>query len=239
MEIMEAKSGVEKKYILMKDYSIVKTALLDQQLLPLFFHQDLSVSKEVLKSLYRAGVRITEYANRGKEAFENYQELLKLRDAEMPDLLLGVGTVKDLATAQKFLGAGADFLISPNTDLDLIRFCAVHGVFHTPGCMTPTEIAAAEGAGAQFIKLFPGNLLGPAFVSSVKDIFPSLHFMPTGGVDPDKESISLWFKSGVAAVGMGSKLISRKSMDQADFAGIEQSTKNVLSIIHQIVKNAF
>lgn len=221
----------------MKDHSIVKSGLLNQGLLPLFFHQDLSVSKEVLKSLYRAGVRITEYTNRGKEAFDNYQQLLRLRDAEMPDLILGIGTVKDLGTGQKYLSAGADFMVSPNADFDLIRFSAVHGVLHIPGCMTPTEIAAAEGAGAQFIKLFPGNLLRPAFISSVKDIFPELHFMPTGGVDPDNTSISSWFNSGADAVGMGSKLISKKSMDQRDFSGIEQSTKNVLSIINQIRSN--
>ena len=221
----------------MKEYSLVKRNLLNQGLLPLYFHQDAKTSIEVLRSLYRAGVRITEYANRGPEAFENYKQLLKLRDAEMPDLQLGVGTIKDLKSAQKFLEAGADFLVSPNADQDVIRYSAVHGVFHIPGCMTPTEIATAEQAGSQFIKLFPGNLLGPGFISSVRDIFPGLHFMPTGGVDPERESISSWFRSGAEAVGMGSKLISKKLMDQGEYAKIEQSTQTVLTLIQQILKD--
>jgi 2-dehydro-3-deoxyphosphogluconate aldolase/(4S)-4-hydroxy-2-oxoglutarate aldolase len=100
--------------------------------------------------------------------------------------------------------------------------------------MTPTDIIAAENAGIKFIKLFPGNLLGPEFMSSIKEIFPKLVFMPTGGVDTTKESIEGWFKAGVSAVGMGSKLVSKKLMETHDYAAIEQSAAAVLSLIKSI-----
>ena len=223
----------------MKAYSLVKKNLLSQGLLPLFFHPDPAVSIEVLRALYRAGIRITEYTNRGSEAPENYSKLLRVRDHEMPDLILGVGTIKETRTALKYLDLGADFLVSPNTDLDLIQYASVHGIFHLPGCMTPSEIAAAGNAGATFIKLFPGNILGPGFIGSIRDIFPELQFMPTGGVDPNSESISSWFAAGAKAVGMGSKLISKKLMDQGEYQQIENNTKQVLQILKKIQSNDF
>ena len=102
--------------------------------------------------------------------------------------------------------------------------------------MTPSEIIAAENSGIKFIKLFPGNLLGPEFLSSIKEIFPKLFFMPTGGVDITRENIEGWFKAGVSAVGMGSKLISKKLMEAKDYGTIEKNTKEVLEIISSIKK---
>jgi 2-dehydro-3-deoxyphosphogluconate aldolase/(4S)-4-hydroxy-2-oxoglutarate aldolase len=100
--------------------------------------------------------------------------------------------------------------------------------------MTPTEIIAAENAGIKFIKLFPGDMLGPKFLTTIKDIFPKLLFMPTGGVDTTKENIEGWFNAGVSAVGMGSKLISKKLMEQKDYLTIEKMTKEVIATIHAI-----
>ncbi len=100
--------------------------------------------------------------------------------------------------------------------------------------MTPTEIIAAENSGIKFIKLFPGNMLGPEYLASIKDIFPQLSFMPTGGVDTTKENIAGWFKAGVCAVGMGSKLISKKLMEQKDYDSITSSTKEVIEIIQKV-----
>jgi 2-dehydro-3-deoxyphosphogluconate aldolase/(4S)-4-hydroxy-2-oxoglutarate aldolase len=102
--------------------------------------------------------------------------------------------------------------------------------------MTPSEIIAAENAGVKFIKLFPGNILGIEFLSSIKEIFPKLLFMPTGGVDTSRESIEGWYKAGVCAVGMGSKLISKKLMESKDYSTIESSTREVLALIQSIKK---
>jgi 2-dehydro-3-deoxyphosphogluconate aldolase/(4S)-4-hydroxy-2-oxoglutarate aldolase len=102
--------------------------------------------------------------------------------------------------------------------------------------MTPSEIIAAENSGVKFIKLFPGNMLGPDYLSSIKDIFPKLLFMPTGGVDTTRENIEGWYKAGVCAVGMGSKLISKKLMEQKDYSTIEKETKSVLELLASIKK---
>ena len=107
-------------------------------------------------------------------------------------------------------------------------------MLYAPGCMTPTEIIEAENTGVTFIKLFPGNMLGPDFLSGIKDIFPNLLFMPTGGVDTTHENISAWYKAGVCAVGMGSKLISKKLMEQKDYAAIEKLTVETLAIIKAV-----
>jgi len=152
----------------------------------------------------------------------------------MPGLLLGVGTIKTLQQAESYVNMGADFLVSPGLVHEVVDFANNRNIFYAPGCMTPSEIITAENKEITFIKLFPGNLLGPEFVSSIKEIFPKLLFMPTGGVDTTKENLEAWFKSGVCAVGMGSKLISKKLMEQKDYAKIEEMTKQVLELIQKI-----
>jgi 2-dehydro-3-deoxyphosphogluconate aldolase/(4S)-4-hydroxy-2-oxoglutarate aldolase len=154
----------------------------------------------------------------------------------MPGLMLGVGTIKNLAEAENYIAAGADFMVSPGFIKEVADYAVGKDIFYAPGCMTPGEIIAAENCGIKFIKLFPGNLLGPEFLSSIKEIFPKLLFMPTGGVDITKENIEGWFKAGVCAVGMGSKLISKKLMEAKDYAAIEKATKEVLEIIGSIKK---
>ncbi|MEP7323718.1 MAG: bifunctional 4-hydroxy-2-oxoglutarate aldolase/2-dehydro-3-deoxy-phosphogluconate aldolase, partial [Saprospiraceae bacterium] len=181
-----------------------------------------------------AGVKAVEYTNRGEAAFNNFKKLVEVRNAEMSDMLLGIGTIKTLDQAKDYVAAHADFLVSPGFVTEVASFAAEHGIFYAPGCMTPTEIIAAENAGVGFIKLFPGNLLGPEFVSTVKDVFPKLLFMPTGGVDSTKENIETWFKAGVCAVGMGSKLISKKLMESKDYATIEAETIKVLRLLQEI-----
>jgi 2-dehydro-3-deoxyphosphogluconate aldolase/(4S)-4-hydroxy-2-oxoglutarate aldolase len=119
---------------------------------------------------------------------------------------------------------------------EVAAFANKKDLFYAPGCMTPSEIIAAENSGIQFIKLFPGNILGPEFLGSIKEIFPKLLFMPTGGVDTSKENIEGWFRAGVCAVGMGSKLISKKLMEQKDYATIEKLTREVLELIASIRK---
>jgi 2-dehydro-3-deoxyphosphogluconate aldolase/(4S)-4-hydroxy-2-oxoglutarate aldolase len=209
-------------------------SIVEQGMLPLYFNASEEISIGVLRAIYKAGVKAVEYTNRGEAAFKNFKKLIEVRNAEMPGLLLGIGTIKSLETAKDYIAAGADFLVSPGFVKEVAEFAVANDIFYAPGCMTPTEIIAAENAGVKFIKLFPGNMLGPEFLSGIKDIFPNLLFMPTGGVDTTKENIEGWFKAGVCAVGMGSKLISKKLMEQADYATIEKTTKEVFEIIHSV-----
>lgn len=214
----------------------VSDAIVKQGMLPLYFNADETISIETLRALYSAGITALEYTNRGDAALANFKKMVAVRNADMPGLLLGVGTIKNLQQAEDYMQAGADFLVSPGFVKEVADYAVSKDIFYAPGCMTPSEIIAAENAGIKFIKLFPGNMLGPEFLSGIKDIFPKLLFMPTGGVDTTKENIEGWFNAGVCAVGMGSKLISKKLMEAKDYDTIETSTKEVLSLI-QTIKN--
>ena len=138
----------------------------------------------------------------------------KVCNEELQGMYLGIGTIKNAEMAQTFIDAGADYLICPGLIEEVAEVADKINMLWVPGCMTPSEIIRAENMGAKMIKLFPGNILGPAFMSSIKELFPQLAFMPTGGVDLDKENIAGWFKAGVCAVGMGSKLVSKSLLEQ-------------------------
>jgi len=212
----------------------ITDAIIAQGILPLYFNADESISVEVLRAIYRAGIKAVEYTNRGDEALNNFIRMTVVRNAEMPGLLLGVGTIKNLKDAKNYMAAGADFLVSPGFVKEVADYAVGKDIFYAPGCMTPSEIIAAENAGIKFIKLFPGNMMGTEFLTTIKDIFPKLLFMPTGGVDTTRENIEGWFKAGVCAVGMGSKLISKKLMEARDYATIEAETKKVLELIQTV-----
>ena len=212
----------------------VSDAIIAQGMLPLYFNADQEVTIEILRALYRAGIKAIEYTSRGEAALSNFTKMVEIRNAEMPDLLLGIGTIKNLQQAQEYFEVGANFFISPGFVPEVASFLKSKEVLYSPGCMTPTEIIAAENAGVKFIKLFPGNMLGPDFLSGIKDIFPKLLFMPTGGVDTTRANIEGWFKAGVSAVGMGSKLISKQLMADKEYATIESETKAVLNLIQSI-----
>lgn len=208
-----------------------------QGMLPLYFYEDETVTLEVLKALYRAGIRLVEYTNRGEAALRNFSAMRALCETDLKGMYLGAGTIKNAEQAKLFIDAGADFIISPGFVPQVAGVADERGLLWVPGCMTASEIIAAENAGASFIKLFPGHLLKPEFMMAIRDLFPGLLFMPTGGVDASYENIHAWFKAGVAAVGMGSKLISKELLSAKDYAGIEALTKEVISTIYT-VKNA-
>jgi 2-dehydro-3-deoxyphosphogluconate aldolase/(4S)-4-hydroxy-2-oxoglutarate aldolase len=206
----------------------------EQGVLPLFFYKDTDVSIELLKALYSAGIRAVEYTNRGEAALKNFTAMRKVCDAELKGMYLGVGTIKNAKAAQDFIDAGADYMISPGLVEDAIKVADAHNMLWVPGCMTPTEIIRAEQLGAKMVKLFPGNILGPSFLSAIKEIFPGLLFMPTGGVEAEKENLTGWFKAGVCAVGMGSKLITKAALENRDYEGIKANTLKSLQLIKDV-----
>ena len=206
----------------------------EQGILPLYFYKDLEVSIEVLRALYKAGIRMVEYTNRGEAALQNFKKMREVRDTEMKDMYLGIGTIKNSYAAETYIEAGADFIICPGLVEEVATVADKNKMLWVPGCMTPSEIIRAENMGAKMIKLFPGNILGPEFMSAIKALFPNLLFMPTGGVDLDKENIAGWFKAGVCAVGMGSKLISKQLLEEKNYAKIEELTKEAMSIVKSL-----
>ena len=211
--------------------TVIINAVISKGILPLYFHPDQETSAGVLRALYNQGIRVVEYTNRGPESLLNFKKLRSICDNELQGMKLGIGTIKDAASAGKFVDAGADFIISPGLPEDVFDVAYSNKILWIPGCMTATEIIKAEQFGLSLIKLFPGSLLGPSYLLAMREIFPGLLFMPTGGVDLQKENLEAWFKAGASAVGMGSKLISKKFMDDKNFAAIEDLCKKAADLI--------
>ncbi|WP_299987505.1 bifunctional 4-hydroxy-2-oxoglutarate aldolase/2-dehydro-3-deoxy-phosphogluconate aldolase [uncultured Pontibacter sp.] len=209
-------------------------AILDQGLLPLFFYENPEVSLEVVKTLYQAGIRTLEYTNRGPAALENFKYLKQELGQVYPDLHLGIGTIKTTAEAQAFIEAGADYIVCPIVNPAVGDLTHEAGLLWIPGCFTPTEIHTAQQHQAALIKIFPANVLGPGYVSSIKELFAGQLFMPTGGVEIDRENISTWFKSGVCAVGMGSKMISKDILENRDYTKLDELTRKAIEIVKAV-----
>lgn len=208
----------------------------EQGAIPLFYHEDMEVCINVTQALYDGGIRIVEFTNRGENALDNFRELVKLRDAKWPGMLLAIGTIKTLKDAKAALKCNPDIVISPGIIEEVGEKLNEEGVLWIPGCMTPTEIMKAESCGAGFVKLFPGNLLTPSYVTAIKELFPAVEFMPTGGVDLNRESIQSWFSAGVSAVGLGSKVISKELLEKRDYETIRNRAAEAMAIILSINK---
>jgi len=215
----------------MKTKQEVLDSIVAQGMLPLFFYKDAEVSVEITRTLYKAGVRVFEYTNRGEAALENFKQLKEVQQNEMPDLHLGIGTIKSVHEADAFINAGADFLVSPIVNPEVAKMAHDRNMLWIPGCMTPTEIYTAQCNDAALIKLFPANILGPAFLSSIKELFRDQLFMPTGGVELEAGNISTWFKAGVCAVGMGSKLISKQVLEEKLYDQLYTDTQTAIQLV--------
>ncbi|WP_409416536.1 bifunctional 4-hydroxy-2-oxoglutarate aldolase/2-dehydro-3-deoxy-phosphogluconate aldolase [Flavobacterium sp. PS2] len=200
-------------------------------LLPLYYHESKDLSISILKALYQSGIRIVEYTNRGKNALTNFEALRTIASQEMPDLLLGIGTIKTAEAAKEFIDLGADFIVSPIVSAEVAKIVLEHNLAWIPGCLTPTEIHQAQVYGARLVKIFPGNLVGASYVQSIKDIFPDLLFMPTGGVEPEEQNLKSWFDAGVSAVGMGSKLLKTSAIEENNFDALSDYITKVTILI--------
>ncbi|MEO6230733.1 MAG: bifunctional 4-hydroxy-2-oxoglutarate aldolase/2-dehydro-3-deoxy-phosphogluconate aldolase [Ferruginibacter sp.] len=211
--------------------------IIEQGMLPLYFHTDAAASIKILQALYNAGARVIEYTNRGEKAIGNFLQIRKFADKELPDLQLGVGTIRNKIEATEFINEGANFIVCPGVIEDVAVLAHKNDMLWIPGCLTATEIIQADDLGADLIKLFPGSLLGPSYLSAMKEVFPDLLFMPTGGVDTTEENLQSWFSSGASAVGMGSKLVSKNLVDSKDYTALELITRQTLETVRKIKSN--
>src|SRR5690606_39064976 len=188
-------------------------------------YTDVQESIDIVKTLYASGIRVFEFTNRGEEAKKVFKALINARNEEMPELQLGIGTIKTNAEAEKFISLGADFIVAPIVTPSVGDLAHSHDLLWIPGGMTPTDIALAQQNKAGVIKLFPANVLGPGFVSAIKEPCKGQLFIPTGGVDIEIENIRSWLKAGVCAVGMGSKLINAKQVN-----GLAEKTQQAMQL---------
>jgi len=209
-------------------------AITTQGMLPLFYYEDPEVSLDVIRTLYKAGVRIFEYTNRGAAALANFKFIKEALKTEMQDLFLGIGTIKNTKELAAFLEADADFIVCPVVDLEVGKITHDAGKLWIPGCMTPTEINLAHQNEAGIIKLFPANILGPGYLSAIKELFQGQLFVPTGGVEIEEKNIDGWFKAGVCAVGMGSKMISKEILVNKDYDQLFELTGKSFDIINKV-----
>jgi 2-dehydro-3-deoxyphosphogluconate aldolase/(4S)-4-hydroxy-2-oxoglutarate aldolase len=212
-------------------------AIEQQGFLPLYYHADASLCIQMAETLYACGVRVIEFTNRGEHALKNFEAMLAERDKAMPGLRLAVGTIRTAEQARRFIDAGADMLISPVFDADVADMAYLHKILWIPGCMTPTEIHVAENAGCGLVKLFPGNVLGPDFVSGIRELFPGLRMMPTGGVELEEKNLAAWFRAGVCAVGLGSRLISKDLMANRDLDLLKARTLEAIRLVNETRAN--
>ena len=203
-------------------------------LVPVFYHADASVAKQVLKACYDGGVRAFEFTNRGDFAQEVFAELVKYAAAELPGMILGIGSVVDPGTAALYLQLGANFVVGPIYNPAVVPVCNRRLVPYCPGCGSVSEVGAAQEAGCDVCKVFPGDVLGPAFVKGLRAPMPWSQIMVTGGVKPTRENLEGWFKAGVTCVGMGSNLFPKDVIAAGEWEKISALCADALAIIQSL-----
>ena len=209
----------------------VYRAMLDTGVVPLFYEADADRAFEVVRALVAGGARVIELTNRGDSAYPVFAELVRRVGRELPDAIVGVGTIVDAPTAALFIAAGADFVVSPAFDEATARLCNRRRVPYLPGCATATEIGHAEELGAEIVKLFPGSVVGPAGLKALLGPSPWSRLMPTGGVEPTAESIGCWIRAGAACVGLGSGLIPAAEVAAAHLTAITARTAAAIGFV--------
>jgi len=203
--------------------------------IPLYYNPDIEICKEVISACYRGGMTIFEFTNRGEFAHEIFGELVKWARTELPDLVLGVGTVVEPGTCSIYMQLGAKFIVSPLLNEEMAPICNRRKVLWLPGCATASEINKAEELGAEVVKLFPGPTVGGAnFLKAYLGPCPWSNIMPSGGVAPNEENLAEWFGAGAFCVGMGSKMISKELIKNKDYAQIENLARKTVEIIKKL-----
>jgi len=204
-------------------------------MIPVFYHKDAEVCKDVVKACYDGGIRVFEFTNRGDFAHEVFNEINKWAIKACPEMIMGVGSVIDQGTASLYIQIGTNFIVSPLIDEDMAKVCNRRKIAWSPGCGSVTEINRAHELGAEVVKIFPGSSVGgPDFVSGVKGPMPWASIMPTGGVSPDEANLKGWFKAGVHCVGMGSQLFPKDVIESGNYQTITDKCIEALAIIKKL-----
>ncbi|MDD4920906.1 MAG: bifunctional 4-hydroxy-2-oxoglutarate aldolase/2-dehydro-3-deoxy-phosphogluconate aldolase [Bacteroidales bacterium] len=212
----------------------VLTAMSKTGMVPVFYHKDPEVAKNVLKACYEGGVRAFEFTNRGDFAQEVFGEVVKFAAVECPEMIVGIGSIVDSATAAMYLQLGANFVVGPLFNPDVAKVCNRRLIPYSPGCGSVSEVGFAQEMGCDLCKVFPaGNVGGPSFVKNIKGPMPWSMLMVTGGVEPTEENLTAWIKGGVTCVGMGSNLFPNEVIAAKEWSKISDLCKEALHIINK------
>lgn len=210
--------------------------IIETGIIPIFYHKDPEVCKNVIKSCYEGGIRVFEFTNRGDYAHEVFSDINKWAENEIPGLILGAGSVVDSGTASLYIQLGSNFIVAPILNPDMAKICNRRKILWSPGCGSASEISYAEELGAEIIKVFPGSSVGgPEFIKSMKAPCPWTSLMPTGGVEPTEENLKEWFEAGAVCVGMGSKLITKEILQKKDWKKLTELTESALNIAQKFI----
>ncbi len=199
-------------------------------MVPVFYHKDAAVACAVLKACYEGGVRAFEFTNRGDFAHEVFNEVIKFAARECPEMAVGVGSVVEPGTASLYMQMGACFVVGPLFNPEVAKVCNRRQVPYIPGCGTVSEVGAAQEAGCEVCKVFPGDVMGPKFVKGLMAPMPWSKLMVTGGVEPTEENLSSWFNAGAFAVGMGSKLFPKDKVAAGDWKYVSDKCREALAV---------
>lgn len=213
------------------------TTMSNSGMVPVFYHSDADIAKKVLKACYEGGVRAFEFTNRGDFAQEVFAELVKYAASHCPDMIIGIGSVVDAATAALYIQLGANFVVGPCFNPDINKVCNRRLIPYIPGCGSVSEINNAQESGCIVCKVFPaGNVGGPSFVKNIKAPMPWSMLMVTGGVEPTTESLTSWINAGVTCVGMGSKLFPKEVIAAGEWDKISNLCRQCLDTIQTLRK---
>ncbi|MDH5247089.1 MAG: bifunctional 4-hydroxy-2-oxoglutarate aldolase/2-dehydro-3-deoxy-phosphogluconate aldolase [Betaproteobacteria bacterium] len=218
-----------------KDRMAVLSAIMEQGVIPVFYHPDVEVCRKVIQACANGGAKCIEFTNRGDFASHVFYEVTRHFAKADPSVIMGVGSVVDAPTAGIYMANGAKFVVGPVLNPDVAKVCNRRKIPYSPGCGSASEIGFAEELGCEIVKVFPGSSVGgPDFVKSVLGPCPWTRIMPTGGVEPTAESLRKWFGAGIVAAGIGSNLITKVLLDANDYAGIEKRVAETVQLIRQI-----
>ena len=216
------------------DRLTVLNSMVATGLVPIFYHGDLAVAKEVVAACVAGGAQLVEFTNRGDRAWNVFTDLIADLARTNPSVILGAGTIMDAPTAAMYIASGANFIVAPVLNSEVARLCNRRKVAYIPGCGSASEISAAEELGAEIVKIFPGGQLGgPAFIKAVLGPMPWSRLMPTSGVDVTAESVQGWIKAGAACLGLGGNLIRKELVAVGDYATIRDNVRRVLDWIRE------
>ena len=182
----------------------VLSAMVRTGLVPVFCHEDVEVARKIVRACADGGAVTVEFTNRQDRANRTFEQLELYCAANLPQVILGTGSIVNAPTAAAYIAAGTSFVVGPVLNAEVARLCNRRKIAYCPGCGSASEISAAEELGVEIVKVFPGKQVGgPGFVKAVLAPCPWTSIMPTGGVEPTRENLEAWLAAGVACVGIG------------------------------------